>query len=211
VRPASRLFKSERSFYICPVPRVSTAHLAARRQQILDAARICFLRNGFHQTSMQDVIAAAGLSVGAVYRYFRGKDEIVEAIAEQYATQLWEAMSALVAQDRPLVDAMRAAVGIVHSATGPDGPMRLAVQVWSEALRDERIAATARKVYTRFRTTFVQLASQAVGRGELPDGTEPEAAGAALFSLAVGYGLQAMLTGGPDPDTYLRGVASLLG
>jgi len=50
------------------MPRVSEAHLAARRQQILDAAQIRFIRNGFHQTSMQDVIAEAGLSVGAVSR-----------------------------------------------------------------------------------------------------------------------------------------------
>ena len=63
------------------MPRVSEAHLAARRQQILDAARVCFTRNGFHATSMQDVIAEAGLSVGAVYRYFRSKEELVAAIA----------------------------------------------------------------------------------------------------------------------------------
>ena len=46
------------------MPRVSEDHLLARRQQILDAARVCFLRDGFHNTSMQDVIAEAGLSVG---------------------------------------------------------------------------------------------------------------------------------------------------
>ena len=57
------------------MPRVSDEHLAARRQQILDAARACFLRNGFHATSMQDVIGEAGLSVGAVYRYFKSKNE----------------------------------------------------------------------------------------------------------------------------------------
>ena len=211
VPPARRLVKNERSFYFGGVPRVSEAHLAARRQQILDAARTCFLRNGFHATSMQDVIAEAGLSVGAVYRYFRGKNEIVEAIAEQYATQLWEELGALVQQDRPLVEAMGAAVEVVHAATGPDGPMRLAVQVWSEALRDERIAATARKVYTRFRGAFVRLAQPAAARGELPGGGDAEAVGAALFSLAIGYGLQTMLTGGPDRDSYVAGVRTRLG
>ena len=75
--------KSERSFYNGGVPRVSEAHLAARRQQILDAARTCFLRNGFHQTSMQDVIREAGLSVGAVYRYFPSKNDLITALAER--------------------------------------------------------------------------------------------------------------------------------
>jgi AcrR family transcriptional regulator len=192
------------------MPRVSETHLAARRQQILDAARTCFLRNGFHQTSMHDVTAEAGLSIGAVYRYFPSKAEIVEAIAGQYATQIGAELAGLAGQDRPVVDVMEAAIGIVDRATGPDGPMRLAVQVWSEALRDERIGATARTVYTRFRGTFVALAERAVATGELPAGTDPRAVGAALFSLVIGYTLQKMLTGSPARDTYRRGVRTLL-
>src|SRR5215813_7854542 len=150
------------------MPRVSDAHLAARRQQILDAARVCFLRNGFHMTSMQDVIAQAGLSVGAVYRYFPSKAEIVEAISEQYSAQVWAAFAALTQGDAPLAEVMDAAIDIVDEAAGPDGPMRLAVQVWAEALRDERIGATARTIYSRFRENFVAVAERAVRAGELP-------------------------------------------
>jgi AcrR family transcriptional regulator len=188
------------------VPRVSEAHLAARRQQILDAARTCFIRNGFHASSMQDVIAEAGLSVGAVYRYFKSKTDIVDAIAEQYAEQIWGAFATLVQDDRPL-----AGVGIIEAATGPDGPMRLAVQVWSESLRDERIAATAKRVYTRFRSNFVEIARRAVQTGELPAGTDPDATGAALFSLVLGYGLQKLLTGAPDKEAYITGLRAVLG
>jgi len=79
------------------MPRVSATH----RQQILDAAQACFRRNGFHMTSMQDVIAEAGLSVGAVYRDFKGKNEIVEAIALGYADQVGGLVSALAADPEP--------------------------------------------------------------------------------------------------------------
>ena len=51
--------------------------------QILDAARRCFTRNGFQATSMQDIFTASGLSAGAVYSHFTGKDEIVTAIADE--------------------------------------------------------------------------------------------------------------------------------
>lgn len=192
------------------MPRVSETYLAARRQQILDAARICFLRNGFHLTTMQDVIAEAGLSVGAVYRYFPSKAEIVEAIAEQYAEQLWGQLATLADEERPVVELMTAAIGVVDGASGPDGPLRLAIQVWSEALRDKRIAETAARVYTRFRDNFVRVARRAVASGELPRGTDPRAMGAALFSLVIGYGLQKVLTGSPDRRTYLKGVRALL-
>jgi AcrR family transcriptional regulator len=192
------------------MPRVSETHLAARRQQILDAARICFLRNGFHQTSMQDVIAEAGLSVGAVYRYFPSKAEIVEAIAEQYADQIWAELAALADEERPLLELMTAAIDVIDGAAGPEGPLRMAIQVWSEALRDKRIAATAAKVYTRFRENFVRVARRAVARGDLPAGTDPRATGAALFSLVIGYGLQKVLTGNPDRRTYAKGLRALL-
>ena len=169
------------------MPRVSEAHLAARRQQILDAARTCFLRNGFHMTSMQDVIAEAGLSVGAVYRYFKSKNDIVEAIAEQYATLVSDMLAALIVDpERSLVDVMQGAIGVIEANIGPDGPMRLAVQVWAEALRDDRVGAIAEHVYSRLRGNFVTVARRAVETGELPADTDPEANGAALFSLVIG-------------------------
>lgn len=61
--------------------RVSQVHLDARRRQILDGAARCFARNGFHGTSMQDVLHEVGLSAGAAYRYFSGKDDLIAAIA----------------------------------------------------------------------------------------------------------------------------------
>jgi AcrR family transcriptional regulator len=194
------------------MPRVSEAHLAARRQQILDAARNRFLRNGFHATSMQDVIAEAGVSVGAVYRYFKSKNDIVEAIAEQYASQVSDLLATLIADpDRSLADVMQGAVGVIDANIGPDGPMRLAVQVWAEALRDERVGQIAEHVYSRLRGNFVTVARRAVETGELPADTDPEATGAALFSLVIGYGLQKMLTGRPDRDSYATGLRALLG
>ena len=59
------------------MPKVTQAHLEARRQQILDAAFGCFARQGFHQTTMQDICREAELSPGAVYRYFDSKEAII--------------------------------------------------------------------------------------------------------------------------------------
>jgi AcrR family transcriptional regulator len=193
------------------VPRVSEAHLAARRQQILDAARRCFLRNGFHNASMQDVIAEAELSVGAVYRYFRSKTEIIAAIAEGYATEVSTDLVALSADPwRGLADVMEQAIGIVEANSGPDGVLRLAVQVWAEALRDEAVGAVAAGIYGSLQENFTRIARHAVRHGDLPPDADPEAVGPALFSLLLGYALQRLLTGRPDPEGYRRGVRTLL-
>ena len=84
--------------YSARVPRISQRHADARRRQILTAARICFTRDGLTRTTMQDIFRESGLSPGAVYTYFYGKDEIVREVAEEalqgepdprLAVQLW--------------------------------------------------------------------------------------------------------------------------
>src|SRR5438105_4898115 len=64
------------------MPRLTARTRDARRQQILAAARRCFTRNGFQATSMQDILAEAGLSAGSVYSHFTAKDEIITAIPD---------------------------------------------------------------------------------------------------------------------------------
>ena len=44
---------------------------------------ICFAKRGFHQTSMHDISAEAGISVGLIYRYFKNKEEVIAAIAAE--------------------------------------------------------------------------------------------------------------------------------
>lgn len=50
------------------------------REQILNAARELFATHGFHQTSMAELAAAAKVSVGQIYRLFKGKEDIIEAL-----------------------------------------------------------------------------------------------------------------------------------
>ncbi len=51
-----------------------------RQQQILDAAVAQIVRHGYDKTTMGDIADAAGVSRGTVYLYFKGKDELFEAL-----------------------------------------------------------------------------------------------------------------------------------
>ena len=66
------------------MPKVTEAHLEAQRQQVLDPAFACFARQGFHQTTMDDICRETGLSAGALQRYFQSKEKIIEAVCEGY-------------------------------------------------------------------------------------------------------------------------------
>ena len=86
--PIGTFVKNEYSVYYGKMPKVTAAHRESRREQILLAAWKCFSSNGFHSTSMADVIREAGLSAGAVYLYFRSKDDIIVAVATQVCVML---------------------------------------------------------------------------------------------------------------------------
>ena len=58
------------------MPRVSAAHEREVRDRIVRAAVGVFDDRGYHRATMQDIVRASGLSVGAIYTYFEGKDEL---------------------------------------------------------------------------------------------------------------------------------------
>src|SRR5580700_9107537 len=108
------------------MPKVSQQYRDARRDQILDAAKRCFLRDGFHATSMQDLFAEAGLSSGAVYRYFASKDDVIHAVA---AEDPGASVGAALAE----------VLEIAQARDARDGLGQIAVLVWGEALRSPSI------------------------------------------------------------------------
>jgi len=60
---------------------------AVRRAELIDCAQRLFLTRGYERTTINDVIAAAGLSKGAFYHHFRSKEDMLEAIAERFARE----------------------------------------------------------------------------------------------------------------------------
>jgi AcrR family transcriptional regulator len=60
---------------------------AVRRAELVDRAQALFLSRGYDRTTINDVIAAAGLSKGAFYHHFRSKEDLLEAIADRFARE----------------------------------------------------------------------------------------------------------------------------
>jgi TetR/AcrR family transcriptional regulator, transcriptional repressor of aconitase len=185
------------SFMLCLMPRVSEQYLADRRAQILLAARRCFGRNGFHQTSMQDLFAEAGMSAGAIYRYFRSKDEMVVAIAEETFGEVIDTMLSVARRDRaaPLGEALAAAVELIASKDETDGLCALAVQVWSEAQRNPELAASFGALVRKARAEVTRMVRLRQDAGMLPDGATASAIASVVTAILPGYIMQRALLG----------------
>ncbi len=92
----------------------------------------CFLRNGFHATTLQDVFGQSEMSAGAVYLYFAGKEEIVTVIAHEAITEVSAALQPLIeapGAPAPLFDVLAAAVTGLERLDTELGVPRIALQV----------------------------------------------------------------------------------
>ena len=193
------------------MPKVSDEYRDARREQILAAARRVFQRNGFHATSMQDLFAEARLSSGAVYRYFRSKDEMVLAIAEDGIRDVI-ALMASVARDRggrSIGEALAAATELVRVKDERDGLAGLGIQVWGEALRNPALRDSFAAMLRGIRTEITEVVRQDQAAGRLPAGVPPEDLAGVLLAILPGVILQ-LAVFGPDESAGLPGALRAL-
>ncbi|MEW2071944.1 TetR/AcrR family transcriptional regulator [Streptomyces sp. NPDC007346] len=196
--------------------RVSQEHLDARRRQILDGAARCFARSGFHGTSMQDVLKEVGLSAGAVYRYFTGKDDLIAAIAEGAFANIRSAFAkAARTTPPPTPDVLLSGVlgglfeGAVHGLERRT-VASLIVQVWSETLRDERLAALLEQGYTDMRIVWAEVVAAYRDAGILPPGVPDDHVARTMVATAQGFILQEALFGDVRPEVVEDGLRGLM-
>lgn len=163
--------------------KVTPAQLQSRRDQILSAATVCFARKGCAQATMQDVAAEAGLSVGALYRYFPGKDDLIASVFEGIGR--------------------RTSMLFTRAAEGADSPgevLRRSGLILQERLRDE---------LTRDETVLVLEGILADARDSSSSvGSGKQLRDAYLF-LTERLFRQAQEEGSLDPAVDARGLASL--
>ncbi|MFJ7071287.1 TetR/AcrR family transcriptional regulator [Streptomyces sp. NPDC098781] len=191
--------------------RVSQEHLDARRRQILDGASICFARNGFHATSMQDVLKEVDLSAGAVYRYFSGKEELIGAIVSEVLGSVRAAFEEAARQTPPpppdeLVTSVLGRTLAARESLVVDGRPafpRLVVQVWTETLRNEELAAILREGYLSVRAAWGQIVEGYQKAGMMRADVAPDDVARTMIASVLGFIAQQSLFG-PAPVEVLR-------
>lgn len=196
------------------MPRVSEEHRAARREQILRAAMECVAEEGFHKTTMAHVIARSGLSAGAVYGYFKGKDEIIAALAE-HALGLVDGAIDVMVSHRPTPSVPELIGHLVRTAeaqvalTGVD-LTKVMVAAWAEAVRSEEVKAVAAPRIVRLRARIAALLTDLQTEGRWDPAADPHQVAQAVLGLIPGFLLQRLIVGDVTPEGYEAAVTGLL-
>lgn len=194
------------------MPKVTEAHSAARRQQIIGAAYRCFARKGFHQAFMRDIYEEAKLSPGAVYHYFPSKDAIIQASFEFDYQRSLDLFAAATASDDPL-KALRELITFFFSGlegAAELGAGRVNVQSWGEALVNPPLRETLQRVMAQYLAALTEIVRRAQAGGQLDPALDPQAFGRILLSLYYGFELQKALDPAVEAPAYVAAVQALL-
>lgn len=193
------------------MPKVTPQYRDARRDQILSAARRCFLRDGFHATSMQDLFAEAGLSSGAVYGYFASKDDVIIAIAEDNVRHVVAVIHDVASGEpgRPIGTVLADIMAMVRVKDAEDGLAGLALLSWSEALRNPLLGSRFADLFAQIRADLTEIVGRHQDAGNLPRDVPAESLAAVFLSIVPGYILQLATFGSAAVDGVPAAVEAL--
>ncbi len=180
---------------------------AARRKQILDAAEECFLRQGFHGTSMAEISRAAGMSVGHIYNYFNSKEAVIAAMCELEMEPLLNRFRAMGASRERFVGELKALLRERIAEDSDSCQSALMRDLTAEIGRNETITRAIQDFDRRIRDALREVCR--LHKSDLPE-VALDARIEVLLVLLHGYGIRSIINAKIDTQAYIAEIETLL-
>jgi len=196
-------------------PKVDEDYKQARKNQIINAAGLCFAKKGFHNTTMKDIFDTSGLSSGAVYNYFESKEKIVETMADISFERNMKMISGAVEKDKesPLSGFLNNFFAMLKELT-KQSDVRTSLSIdfylWSEATRNEHIDKVSRECQENTVSQVAKLVEREQKHGVINKGLDSIAVARALLALLQGLQVQFVINPKLDVDAYINATDALL-
>ncbi|MDB5599873.1 MAG: hypothetical protein JWN71_1917 [Xanthobacteraceae bacterium] len=181
--------------------RANTQLQSDRRAEILIAAQRCFARSGFHQASMQEICAEAGMSPGSVYRYFPSKEAIIAGISERNRADAVESFNAV--EEAPDFFTGLAGLARHHLVERTAEEVGLCAEIMAESRRSPDIARVYQDIERDIRGRIAALLQRAVDRGEIKPDIDVQSAATVLMVLGDGMSWRRAVDPHFDPEAVL--------
>jgi len=178
------------------MPKLKPQEVEERRREIIEAARVCFLRSGFHQTTTDEICREAAITPGGLYHYFGSKEEIISAVIEDAAHTTVQNLRSTAEASGDLRSAVQAlASQFFEWIRDPqlDSVTRLDMEIWAETLRNEKLAEITRGGRALRRQWLESLIRGAIQEGVYAKEVDPRGLANLIMSIFDGLRLGRLL------------------
>jgi AcrR family transcriptional regulator len=160
-----------------------------RKAQIYQAALNCFLRKGYHLTTMDDIVVESGLSKGTLYWYFDSKNALFISMVRQVMDPFGQEMASIAAQEGSAADKLRTSLALFRTELADMSAFfGIMMEVWALTRHDENVGDLVREIYAPFADLMTGIVTEGVSNGEF-DVEFPEAMSLVLLALFDGITL----------------------
>jgi TetR/AcrR family transcriptional regulator, transcriptional repressor of aconitase len=196
------------------MPRITQQRREARREQVLEAARACLQEHGLEAVSMEMIIARSGLSTGAVYGYFKGKDEIINAVVTEGTAAMAEDLAPVLTNPEPpplpeFVEQVLSTAVDFGRHKGDIDRLLVSLQGWSHSQSDPKLKAATRASYSGLRRLFADAVRRWQAAGSFDAAADPEGVAELLTSITLGFVAQRALAGSADVTAHVTALEAL--
>jgi AcrR family transcriptional regulator len=164
---------------------------------------------------MEMIIARSGLSTGAVYGYFKGKDQIINAVVTDGMAAMAEDLAPILSNPEPpplpefVGQVLRAVAHFGRHKKGDIDRLLAALHGWSHSQSDPELKAATRASYSSLRKLFAAVVRRWQAAGTFDATADPEGVAELLTSVTLGFVAQRALAGSADVNAHVAALEAL--
>src|ERR1700691_3924642 len=161
--------------------RITDEQREARREQVLEAARACLQEHGLEAVSMEMIIARSGLSPGAVYKHFKGKDQIISTMVTEGTAAMAEQLRPVITNPEPpplpefVGELLRALVDFDRQKIADIDRLLVSLRGCSHSQSDPGLKAATHRSYSRLRRGLADVVRRWQAAGSFDPAADPKA------------------------------------
>ena len=192
-------------------PKLPQEYSDFRRRQILTAAWDCFADKGYSETTVREIARRMKASTGVIYNFFKGKEEILEAIQDwsiENNTQVFDRMGRK--------ESIREAIGEFFKSNfecDPIGEVKKSsrgnISLLSEAVKKEKIRQMFSSSYDFMEENLSRFFREGKKKKEIISNVDPTVLAGYLIALLMGLQLQMALIDRRGNEAYIQNIKEL--
>lgn len=155
-----------------------------RRQQILESAIRCISRWGYHQTTMDDIASEAGLSKGALYWYFKSKEDLLSDICRLQCDEHLQILNKFSEQKMPVKElALKTGDKILESLINEPDQCKMSFEFWALTDENRQVKEAHSEVHKIWQETVSGLINSGIEKGEIKPNVNVKELSIALLAI----------------------------